>query len=157
MAPFCASTAVTLGVHYFPTRSSSVFSAAATVCFGRTPRGSVYRGSFRTGLRVPIGVAGAGVWGRIQGEGVGKSMRKLCRNYPLANYPVVSSKQKGAGEEGAAGYCPEILLPKSAKWVLCSLLRSHREICTRNRPLSEKKFLDDFWAPLPLLAPLFYC
>ena len=35
--------------------------------------------------------------------------------------------------------------------------RSHREICTRNRPLSETKFLDDFWGPLPRPAPLFCC
>ena len=31
--------------------------------------------------------------------------------------------------------------------VLCSFHRSHREICTRNRPLSETKFLDDFCTP----------
>ena len=42
--------------------------------------------------------------------------------------------------------------------VLCSFHRSHREICTRNRPpVSETKFLDDSWGPLPLPAPLFYC
>ena len=41
--------------------------------------------------------------------------------------------------------------------VLCSFHRSDREICTRNRPLSETKFLDDFWGPLPLPAPLVYC
>ena len=28
------------------------------------------------------------------GKGTGKSMRKLCRNYPLANYPVVSPPSK---------------------------------------------------------------
>ena len=28
-----------------------------------------------------------------------------------------------------------------------SFHRSHREISTRNRPLSETKFLDDFWGP----------
>ena len=27
------------------------------------------------------------------------------------------------------------------------------EICTRNRPLSETKFLGDFWGPLSLPAP----
>ena len=36
----------------------------------------------------------------------------------------VSSKTKGPGEEGAAGYCPKILLPKRAKVVLCSFHRS---------------------------------
>ena len=34
--------------------------------------------------------------------------------------------------------------------------RSHREIWTRNRPLSEMKFLYDFWGPLPLPASLLY-
>ena len=38
--------------------------------------------------------------------------------------------------------------------VLCPFHRSHREICTRNRPVSETKFLDDFWGPLSLPAPL---
>ena len=33
------------------------------------------------------GRVGGGVW---TGKGTGKSMRKLCRNYPLANYPSVS-------------------------------------------------------------------
>ena len=28
------------------------------------------------------------------GEGTGKSMRKLCRDYPLANYPLVSRRPK---------------------------------------------------------------
>ena len=68
---------------------------------------------------------------------------------------AISSKTKGPGEQGAAGYCPKILLPKRAKMVFCSLHRSHGEICTRNVPLSETKFLDDFWGPLSLPAPLF--
>ena len=55
--------------------------------------------------------------------------------------------------EGAAGDCPKILLPKRVKMVLCSFHRSHREVCTRNRPLSETKFLDDFWGPF-LSQPL---
>ena len=38
--------------------------------------------------------------------------------------------------------------------VLCPFHRSHREICTWNRPVSETKFLDDFFC---LPAPLFYC
>ena len=73
---------------------------------------------FRLSKRVPIGpgVPRGGVWGRVEGvgggfpaenegkgegvsgvggggetgKGTGKSMRKLCRNYPLANYPLVS-------------------------------------------------------------------
>ena len=67
----------------------------------------------------------------------------------------VSSKIKGPGEAGAARYCPKILLPKRAKIVLCSFRRSHREICTRNRLLSETKFPDDFWGPL-LSRPLLF-
>ena len=48
-------------------------------------------------------------------------------------------KQKGPGEEGAAGYCPKILLPKGPK--CCSVLSIGviREICTWNRPLSESE------------------
>ena len=33
---------------------------------------------------------------------------------------IISSKTKGPGEEGAAGYCLKILLPKRPKW--CSVL-----------------------------------
>ena len=69
----------------------------------------------------------------------------------------ISSTTKGLGEEGAAGYCPKILLPKRATMVLCSFHRSHKEICTRNRPLSETNFVDDFWGPLPLRPLCFYC
>ena len=49
-------------------------------------------------------------------------------------------KQRGRENNGAAGYCPKILLLKRAKMV-CPFHRSHREICTRNRPVSETKFL----------------
>ena len=75
---------------------------------------------------------------------------------PVAHNGVratISSKQKGPGEEGAAGYCPKVLLLKRAKMVLRPFHRSHREICTRNRPVSETKFLDDFWGPLSLPGP----
>ena len=83
--------------------------------FRQKLRDSFCEGSFRKGVRVPIGVLGGGVWGQVQGvgavpvenngrgegggrvgggvgtgKGTGKSMRKLCRNYPLANYPLVS-------------------------------------------------------------------
>ena len=34
--------------------------------FGQKLKGSLYRGSFRKGVRVPIGVPGGGVWGRVQ-------------------------------------------------------------------------------------------
>ena len=50
---------------------------------------------------------------------------------------------------------PQILLPKRAKTVLCPFHRSHREICTRNRPVSETKFLDDFWGPLCFTVEFF--
>ena len=66
-------------------------------------------------MRVPIGVPRGGVWGRVQGsgggcfpektrekgngvgsggtgKGTGTSMRKLCQNYLLANYPLVSPR-----------------------------------------------------------------
>ena len=67
-----------------------------------------------------------------------------------------SSKQKGPGEEGAAGYCPKILLPKRATMVLCSFLWSHTgKFALENRPLSETKFLDDFWGPF-LSRPLWF-
>ena len=48
-----------------------------------------------------------------------------------------SSKPKGPGEQGAAGYCPKILLLKRAKMVVLPFHRSHRQICTWNRPVSE--------------------
>ena len=67
--------------------------------------------------------------------------------------PIASTKPKGPGEQGAAGYCPKILLLKGAKMVLCPFHRSHREICTRNQPVSETKFLDEFWGPF-LSRPL---
>ena len=69
----------------------------------------------------------------------------------------VSSKPRGRENKGPPGYCPKILLLKRAKMVLCPIHRSHREICTRNRPVSETKFLGDFWGPLSLPAPLVYC
>ena len=34
-----------------------------------------------------MGKVGGGAW---TGKGTGKSLRKLCRNYPLAIYPLVS-------------------------------------------------------------------
>ena len=82
-------------------------------------KGKVFTGgSFRKGVRVPIGVPGGGVWGRVEGgwwgagfpveskgneegggeggvgtrKGTGKSIRKLCRNYPLAKYPLASPR-----------------------------------------------------------------
>ena len=47
------------------------------------------------------------------------------QNHSYVHY--FSSKTKVPGEEGAAGYCPKILLPKRAKMVLSSFHRSHRE------------------------------
>ena len=58
---------------------------------------------------------------------------------------LLSNKSKGAGRTRAAGYCPKILLLNRANMVLCPFHRSHMEICTRNRPVSETKFPDDFW------------
>ena len=61
-------------------------------------------------------------------------------------------KQRGREKKGPPGIAPKILLSKRVRMVLCSFHRSHREIWTRNRPLSEPKFLKDFWGPLPLPA-----
>ena len=56
--------------------------------------------------------------------------------------------------QGAAGYCPTILLLKSAKMGICvPSIGVIREICTRNRPVSETKFLDDF-SPGPFVLLL---
>ena len=57
---------------------------------------------------------------------------------------INQQQNKGAGRREALGYCPKILLPKRAKMVLCSFHRSHKEICTRNRRVSETKYLGDF-------------
>ena len=55
----------------------------------------------------------------------------------------ISSKPKGPGEEGAAGYRPKILLPKKAKMVLCSF---HRVI--GKSALEIGHFLRrNFWGP----------
>ena len=40
--------------------------------------------------------------------------------YESGQQEQLSSKTKGPGEEGAAEYCPKILLPKGPKW--CSVL-----------------------------------
>ena len=70
--------------------------------------------------------------------------------------PPSEVNQRGREKKGPPDV-PKILLLKGAKMVLCPFHRSHREIWTRNRPVSETKFLDDFWGPLSLPAPLVYC
>ena len=78
----------------------------------------------------------------------------MCLPWPHNIYNAhVSSETKRPREQGAAGYCHKILLLKRAKMVLCPFHRSHREISTRDRPVSETKFLDAFWGPLSLPAP----
>ena len=107
---------------------------------------------------------------KVAGEFLGKSWEgsfkkgwgsltpsQHCNPARLLERRFLSSKTKGPGEQGAAGYFPKILLLKRAEKVLCPFHRSHREICTRNRLISETKFLDDFWGPLSLPAPLVYC
>ena len=59
----------------------------------------------------------------------GNSGEILERPRALRAFPGISSKTRGPGEQGAAEYCPKILLLKRAKWCL-SLPRCHREICT---------------------------
>ena len=83
------------------------------------------------------------------------SSGKIWEIFPNRAMLQSAVKQRGREKKGPAGYCPKILLPNRAKMVLCSFHRRDREICTRNRPLSEAKFLDDFWGPLPLPAPWF--
>ena len=46
-------------------------------------------------MRVPIGVPGGGVWGRVQVGGGGgfpveNEGKRICQNYPLANYPLAN-------------------------------------------------------------------
>ena len=61
-----------------------------------------------------------------KGSKKAKESEKVSETYPKSYYPVsgrlkishryfFSSKTKGPGEEGAAGYCPKILLPNRAK------------------------------------------
>ena len=51
-----------------------------------------------------------------------------------------SSETKGPGEEGAAGYCPKILLPKRAKMVLCSFFRCQRKSALEIGQFPRQKF-----------------
>ena len=59
--------------------------------FGQKLKGSFYGGSFRRGVRVPIGVLGGGLWGRVQvGGGVGfpepaSQCAFVCQKEPLAS------------------------------------------------------------------------
>ena len=48
-------------------------------------------------MRLPIGVPGRGVWGRVQ-AGAGKSMRMRLSKLPLANYSLVGT-EFGEGDE----------------------------------------------------------
>ena len=57
----------------------------------------------------------------------------------------ISSKTKGPGEQGAAEYCPKILLLERAKMVLCPFHRSHRESALEIGQFLRMIFLDDFW------------
>ena len=60
----------------------------------------------------------------------------MSKTHSLALFNILTSAVKQRGRE-------KKVPPKRAKMVLCSFHRSHREICTRNRPLSETKFLND--------------
>ena len=107
-----------------PTKLAQPFSALALradrlrTLVGQKLQGSFTGGSFRKGMRVPIGVPGGEVWGQVQGGvggvflflwkmrekgkgrewGVGWGLAKepgsqctrACQNYPLANYPLVT-------------------------------------------------------------------
>ena len=64
----------------------------------------------------PVTSAAMNAWSLCYALALSKSV-SLGRS---SLHPFISSKPKGPGEEGAAGYCPKILLPKKAKRVLCS-------------------------------------
>ena len=74
------------------------------------------------------------------------AMPKIFR---LEEKTLSAVKQRGREKKGPPDIAPKSCSQKGALF----FHRSHREICTRNRPLSETKFLDDFLGPLPLLAP----
>ena len=60
---------------------------------------------------------------------------------------MCQQKNKGARRRRGHRILPQNPSPKKDEMVLCPFHRTHREICTRNRPISETKFLDDFWGP----------
>ena len=59
--------------------------------------------------------------------------------WPFSADFLISSKTKG----------PNIAPKSFPQKGVCPFHRSHREICTRNRPVSQTKFLDDFWRAAP--------
>ena len=73
---------------------------------------------------------------------------------PTKSHCNSAVKQK-EGKRRGRRILPQNPSPKKGHFmVLCSVRRSHREICTPNWPLSETKFLHDFWGPLPLNEPV---
>ena len=83
-----------------------------------------------------------------------------CLHFLCGSALFSAVKQRGRENRGPQDIAPKILVLKRAKMVLCPFHRSHREICTRNRPVSETKFLDDFCAPLlswPLCFTANFC
>ena len=83
------------------------------------------------------------------GSGVStKCSESVSRVSPSCQKSAV--KQRGR----AAGYCPKILLLKRATMVLWLFHRSHKEICTQNRPVSETKFLKAPFSPGPFVLML---
>ena len=59
-------------------------------------------------------------------RGWGAKLMRICPRAPLRvqKFELISSKTKGPGEQGAAGYCPKILVLKRVKVVLCPFHRS---------------------------------
>ena len=89
---------------------------------------------------------------------IAQNLRKEVGPAPLqkcvGDFCLYAVNQRGRERtKGAPDIAPKSLLLKRAKMVLCPFHRIHREICSQNRPLSEMKFLDDFWGPLSLPAP----
>ena len=76
------------------------------------------------------------------GKRTGKSMRKLCRNYPLAIYPLVSPQQNPLEFS--------LLIAASAGSRKVSIVRDkflHRGFCTSETRIWARILENEFWGP----------
>ena len=138
--------------HLFPANvlldlRTSLLSGGKATCRGWA-FGGVWRGSPRRGKRNSLRK-----WRAQKGEAPGGGDHSR-----FSEWSIFSIKTKGLGEQGAAGYCPKILLLQRTKMVLCPFHRSHREICTRNWPVFRDEisgwFLGAPFSPGPFLLLL---
>ena len=68
--------------------------------------------------------------------------------------PLLDHWGKGPGEQGAAGFCPKILLLQRANGAE-SFHRSHREIRTRNWSISwSRRYAERIWGEFFILVKL---